>query len=217
MMKRIKYYWTSYALILFLFALNVKAQDKQIKETNLGESPAQAIDLGLPSGIKWASCNVGASKTTEYGLFFAWGETISKRKFTEENYQHFYQGNYIHLKDISNTQYDVAKANWGGTWRMPTKDDFMELLKNCHYQWTTKHGVKGGLFTGPNGNSIFLPASGLRIESTTDNKRSYGCYWLSTQDEKYVDFAYAMCVSSSQCFRSSHLCGYGLSIRPVTE
>ncbi|MBR5061149.1 MAG: hypothetical protein IKX24_03305, partial [Prevotella sp.] len=147
MMKGIKYYGASYALILLLFALNVKAQDKQIKETDLGESPAQAIDLGLPSGIKWASCNVGASKTTEYGLFFAWGETISKRKFTEENYRHFNHGNYILLKDISNTHYDVAKARWGGTWRMPTKDDFMELMKYCHYQWTTKHGVKGGLFT----------------------------------------------------------------------
>ena len=216
-MERIKYYWTSYALILFLFALNVKAQDKQIKETNLGESPAQAIDLGLPSGIKWASCNVGAYKTEEYGDFFGWGETITKKEFTEENYQHFHDGDYLSLIDISGTQYDVAKANWGGTWRMPTKDEFMELMKYCQYTWTTINGVKGGLFTGRNGNSIFMPASGLKIDSTTENKKSYGCYWLATQDEKYIDFAYAICVTSSQCFRSSHLCGYGLSIRPVTE
>ena len=153
----------------------------------------------------------------QYGDFFTWGETIPKKNFTEENYQHFNQGEYISLTDISDTQYDVAKANWGGTWRMPTKEDFMELMKHCQYKWIMKNGVRGGLFTGHNGNSIFLPAAGLRIESTTENKKSYGCYWLATQDEQYVDFAYAMCFTSGKCFRSSHLCGYGLSIRPVTE
>lgn len=206
-----------FSLILFLLPMDMDAQEKQINGTNLGESPAQAIDLGLPSGIKWASCNVGAFKVEEYGDFFAWGETIPKKNFTEENYQHFNQGEYISLTDISDTQYDVAKANWGGTWRMPTKEDFMELMKHCQYKWIMKNGVRGGLFTGHNGNSIFLPAAGLRIESTTENKKSYGCYWLATQDEQYVDFAYAMCFTSGKCFRSSHLCGYGLSIRPVTE
>ena len=75
-----------FSLILFLLPMDMDAQEKQINGTNLGESPAQAIDLGLPSGIKWASCNVGAFKVEEYGDFFAWGETIPKKNFTEENY-----------------------------------------------------------------------------------------------------------------------------------
>ena len=124
-----------------------------------------AIDLGLPSGTKWASCNVGAKKPEESGGYYAWGEIKEKDRYGWEHYQHCNgsKDNCHFLGfNITATQYDVATMILGDPWRMPTPDDIMELTDYCTYVWTTKSGVKGGKFTGPNGNSIFLPAVGYR-------------------------------------------------------
>ena len=116
------------------------------------------VDLGLPSGTLWATCNVGANSPEEYGDYFAWGETEPKSTYSWANYIHCdgSEGSCHNLSDISGTQYDVAHMKWGGKWRIPTHDEQVELYENCTYSWTTIKGVWGGLFTSKiNGNSIF--------------------------------------------------------------
>jgi hypothetical protein len=114
------------------------------------------VDLGLPSGTSWATCNVGASTPTAYGNYYAWGEITTKSSYAENNYT--YHNNPATLPSSA----DAATANWGSAWRMPTKEEFEELKSNCTVTWITQNGVNGRLFTGPNGNSIFMPAAGGR-------------------------------------------------------
>lgn len=145
-----------------------------------------AIDLGLPSGTMWASCNVGASTPEEYGGYYAWGETEEKETYTLENYIHC-DGSYETYHDlganISGTEYDVAHVKWGGNWCMPSKDDIQELLSYCVSDWTAFNGIKGMKFTSKiNGNSIFLPAAGLRSGDGLELAGQLGYYWSSTSN-----------------------------------
>lgn len=163
----------------------------------------KAVDLGLPSGLKWASCNVGATNPEEYGAYFAWGETKPKSDYQWSTYKWCNGDRYKLTKYCTKSQYwdspspmdektvldsddDAASANWGDNWRMPTKAEWTELKKNCTWTRTEQNGVKGGLATGPNGNSFFLPASG---EWLTVNLLGVGStceYWsssLATDDE----------------------------------
>ena len=126
-----------------------------------------AIDLGLPNGTLWACCNIGAKVPEGYGSYFAWGEVEEKHSYREDNYSYSHydvaQGEYVyqHLgKDISGTAYDVALAKWGNPWCMPSKADCEELIQNCQNQPITYRGVSGTLFTGPNGNGLFMPDAG---------------------------------------------------------
>jgi len=173
------------------------------------------IDLGLPSGTKWACCNVDANKPEDYGGYYAWGETSTKTEYSPSNYRY----EKVNLgNDISGTQYDVAHVKWGGKWQMPTKEQINELDDNCKYEWTTLNGVKGGKFTGPNGNSIFLPAAGYRWNGGLDDAGSFGGFWSSTQDSSHSDFAYGLYFGSGYAYwgileRRSH----GLSVRPVVR
>lgn len=144
-----------------------------------------AIDLGLPSGTKWASCNVGATKPEEYGGYYAWGETEEKDYYDWSTYIH-YDGSSSTChdlgSDISGTEYDVAHVKWGGDWVMPSMYDNKELVDNCTTEWTTLNGVKGMKFTSKNnGNNIFLPATGYRLSIGLNGAGSYGVYWSSTQ------------------------------------
>lgn len=158
---------------LGLFIFSVCSKDNHAGLINGHEY----VDLGLPSGLKWAKCNVGANTPEEYGDYFAWGEIAPKSEFYEENCKTFYKD----ITDISgNPKYDVARSHWGGTWRLPTKEEIQELRDNCIWEWTTKNGVNGYLVTGPNGNYIFLPAAGYRNGSSLYHAGSYGCYRNST-------------------------------------
>lgn len=178
----------------------------------------QAIDLGLPSGTKWASCNVGANKPEEYGDYYAWGETTTKKEYTYDNYLYYKNGKYLNIgADISGTQYDVARAKWGGKWRIPTKDEVEELVDNCKYEWTTLNGVKGGKFTGPNGNSIFFPAAGYRWDGDLYDSGEYGNFWSSSQHPDYSGFAYGLGFYSGGTGWSSDDRGQGQSVRPVVR
>ena len=137
--------------------------------------------------VKWASHNVGATSPEGYGGYYAWGETAEKETYSRDNYQYYnngYQaiGTYNSSNseyDISGTNYDVAHTSWGGTWRMPTKTEFNELITSCTSTWVTYKGVNGRLFTGPNGNKIFLPASSFRNDGPA-SPGSIGTYWSST-------------------------------------
>lgn len=123
-------------------------------------TPAEAVDLGLPSGTKWASCNLGASSPEDPGGLYAWGETVEKLVYNRDTYVNYDKstGKFRNIgDDICGSVYDAAHVNWGGLWHMPSQADYEELMTFCTYEWTTFKGVQGGKFTGPNGNSIFLP------------------------------------------------------------
>jgi len=182
------------------------------------------IDLGLPSGTKWACCNVGASTPEGYGDYFAWGETTTKDSYTIDN-SVSYDISYSTLKSKGiidsngnlTAAYDAATTNWGKGWRMPTLEEIEELLNNCTWTWTTQNGVYGVLVTGPNGNSIFLPAAGYRYGTSLDDAGSGGYYWGSTAIEYSVSGAYGLGFSSGGYWNSNSSRYDGFSVRPVAE
>ena len=173
----------------------------------------QYVDLGLLSGLKWATCNVGADSPEEYGGYYAWGETETKAEYTQGNSVTFGQ----QLSDISgNAQYDAATANWGGTWRMPTKDEIRELIYNCSWTPETQNGVDGFKVTGSNGNYIFIPASGYRDGSSS---YIYGeCYyWSSTPHQYSSDYSYILYSDYEYQSEDMNYRYRGLTIRPVSN
>lgn len=132
------------------------------------------VDLGLPSGLKWATCNVGMYPPI--GDYFAWGEVEPKSFYEQENSLTFGKD----TGEISgNPQYDAARANWGGTWRLPSSLECQELIDKCSWTWTTQSGMEGYEVTGPNGNSIFLPAAEYRWGIVGLGPHE-GFYWTST-------------------------------------
>ena len=171
------------------------------------------VDLGLPSGLKWATCNVGASNPGYYGNYYAWGETSPKISYTEDNCSTLGQN----IGDIAGTSRDAARRNWGGSWRMPRILEIDELLNNCTWTWTTQNGNNGYKVTGPNGNSIFLPAAGYRLRASSGEVGSYGLYWSSTPDESNTRGAYGLYFYSGDHNRNEDNRGYGWSVRPVSE
>ena len=179
-------------------------------------TPGETVDLGLK--VKWANSNVGATRPEEAGGYYAWGETEEKSDYSKADYKYYDSKNdsCTHIGDsISGTEYDVAHVKWGGAWRMPTIEDYKELYERCTWEWTTYNGVYGQLVTGPNGNSIFLPAAGYR--STTDNvtKGTAGYYWSGSL---YDDGnAYFLIIDNEIWSRSykSRQRRYGQSVRPV--
>ena len=181
----------------------------------------EAIDLGLPSGTKWASCNVGATKPEEYGSYFAWGETEEKEYYDWETYIHCDgdEGSCHNLfSDIAGTKYDVAHVKWGGNWRMPTNEQIEELLDNCTKKWTKINGIEGRKFTSKlNGNSIFLPAAGDRWLGVLFDVGSRGYYWSSSQDPSYSYYAYSLDFGSGNASWDGSGRGLGFPVRPVSR
>jgi hypothetical protein len=167
------------------------------------------VDLGLPSGTLWATCNVGANSPEEYGDYFAWGEISTKSSYSSGTY--YYSDNPTTLP----TSVDAATANWGSDWRMPTKAEFDELISNCTVIWTTQNGVYGRRYTGTNGNSIFLPAAGYYEGSSLRYAQSYGYYWSSSLNTSSQTGAYHHNFGSYMCGTYSSERYNGESIRPV--
>lgn len=123
-----------------------------------------AVDLGLPSGTKWADRNVGAFSPTDLGNYYAWGEINPKSYYDRNTYIHYDANTNRDIfigHDIAGTQYDVARMQWGSPWKMPTRAQIIELIRFCKYKKKIIKGVKGYEFKGPNGNSIFLPHAGF--------------------------------------------------------
>ncbi len=165
------------------------------------------VDLGLPSGLKWATCNVGAYSPENYGSYFAWGETEPKSDYSWSTYKHCNNGSSSKLTKYNvgsswgtvdnittlELEDDAAHVNWGGAWRMPTYNDWNELKNNCAWTWTTLNGVKGyKVVSKSNGNSIFLPAAGYRNDSDVYPAGSYGGYWSSSLDSGNPKYAYSL-------------------------
>ena len=200
----------------------------------IDKSPAQVIDLGLPSGTLWASCNVGTTKPEEYGDYYAWGEIIPKYDFRCETYKWCNESQnrltkYCHMSYFGNDGFqdnkteldvedDAAYMNWGGSWRMPSFIQIKELINNCSWEWIKLNGVCGFKGTSRNnGNIIFLPATGYRSSTSNDHVGTAGLYWSRTSDpEDFPEEAYNI------DFYSGHMdwndiCDrcYGLSVRPV--
>ncbi len=174
------------------------------------------VDLGLPSGTLWATCNVGATRPEEYGDYFAWGETTAKNEYTSSNYIYKSKPQTLPLSR------DAANANWGGSWRMPTLEEIKELLNknNCTWTWTSDYkGTKTAgriVISKTNGNSIFLPAAGCRGNSSLFDAGTYGSYWSSSLDTGYPYYAYNLYFGSGNYDWNDYgYRYYGRSVRAV--
>ena len=200
----------------------IKTANKILSFTTLGESEIcpdsqhpHLIDLGLPSGTKWACCNVGASSPEKYGDYYAWGEKYTKKVYDPHTYQHW--DAYGHPRDIGSdiagTQYDVATEEWGKTWHLPTLEQCKELINETTSKWTSRYGVNGRIFTGENGNTIFLPATGQRIQDGVFDIETYGFYWSSTNNNSINAYRLGFNVYGAYCESSG--CCFGNSVRPV--
>lgn len=139
----------------------------------------KAVDLGL--SVYWAESNIDASSIEDYGDYYSWGETYSKNTYSPNNYLYYKNGSFENIgTDIAKTSYDAAHVRWGSPWRMPTKEEFEELIRECQWSWTTHNGVKGYKVQGANGNSIFLPSAGQTRNSSRHWTGERGYYWTST-------------------------------------
>ena len=172
------------------------------------------VDLGLPSGLKWATCNLGASTPGAYGDYYAWGETRTKSEYWSDNCSS-YGKDWGDIGGDSNR--DAATANWGGNWRMPTAAEYQELIDNCTWTLTTQNGDKGYRVTGKNGQSIFLPAAVYRHGVTLYHDGEFGYYWSSTPGESGTDYAYNLYFSEGRRYVDWGLRDLGRSVRPVLE
>ena len=145
----------------------------------------EAVDLGL--SVKWATCNVGANSPEELGGYYAWGELKEKGNYSEDTYKYYNKdGTNIDIgANISGTSYDIAHVKWGAGWRMPTSEE-MDELSDCHRIWTFVNDVGGLKFTGPNGNSIFLPATGY-CKGFEKKSMSSGNYWVADMSSIYYN------------------------------
>lgn len=182
------------------------------------------IDLGLPSGTKWACCNVGASAHEDFGGFYAFGETTEKEEYSLSTYQYKENGHTVGLgANIAGTKYDVARVQWGAPWMMPTFDQCKELIQQCTTEWVVENEVPGTLFVGPNGNTLFLPAAGYRENTNHWAPNIKGYYRTSTsyQDIDYPSWYWiqiGLCVSEDRVETISPAGAlYGYSVRPVCK
>ena len=192
------------------------------------ENGYEYVDLGL--SVKWATCNVGASTPEEYGDYFAWGETQPKDTYNWSTYKWCNGSSNSQTKYCTNSSYgtvdnkttldlsdDAARANWGGSWRMPTDAELTELRTECTWTWITENGVNGYKVTSKsNGNSIFLPAAGYRYNNVIAIDGS-ALYWSSSLGSNYPDYACDLYFDATWVGFSSLTRDYGRSVRPVCQ
>ena len=189
------------------------------------------VDLGLPSGLKWATCNVGATKPEEYGNYYAWGETETKTTYNWSTYKWCNDSYDTQTKYCTDSSYgtvdnktmleladDAARANWGGAWRMPTDAEWTELRENCTWTWTIKNGVNGyEVKSNINGNSIFLPAAGGRDDDDLYYAGYHGYYSSSSLGTGSPDGAWGVGFDSGYVDWGDGARYFGQSVRAVCE
>ena len=219
-MKKIAFFMCGLCAVMFMSCTT---------NTTGTENGHEWVDLGLPSGTKWATCNVGASKPEEYGNYYAWGETTPKDYYDWSTYK-WCKGSATTLtkyntrssygtvdnKTVLELADDAARANWGGAWRMPTDAEWTELRENCTWTWTIKNGVNGyEVKSEANGNSIFLPAAGCRDGGDLYGAGGGGDYWSSSLYTGSPYSAWLVSFDSASVYRSYYNRYCGQSVRPV--
>ena len=189
------------------------------------------VDLGLPSGLMWAAYNVGATKPEEYGGYYAWGETEEKSNYNLNTYK---WGSYYTItkycisskhgtvdnKTVLDPEDDVVHVNWGGDWRMPTKEEMQELVDYCTWEWTSLNGVNGyRVRSRNNSNSIFLPAGASKYGNEVDGCGEWGDYWTSSlyNEESWSGSGYFLSFNSAKHSLSACDRIRGLLVRPVCK
>ena len=221
--------------VLFVCVANVSVSAQDVEQNSQNSCPddkhPHLIDLGLPSGTKWACCNVGAETPEAFGNYYSWGETEEKNSYSPKSYQYctgvdtdgdgWYDEDVQYLEseqdfgDTISGTHDVAHVKWGESWQIPTLQQFRELLDNCSSEWTSVNDVEGRRFTGPNGASIFLPAAGNRNGASRVQVGSSGNYWSSTWGTSDTSRASELTFDSG--YKNTHTAYRynGRSVRPI--
>ncbi len=213
-------------ILLVVFAVSCNKSDEPNDSDNNNDENDTIVlshgyvDLGLPSGTLWATCNVGADTPEDFGDYFAWGETAPKDFYGWKNYQYgnYVNGNFEMTKYCTEPNWglngfvdnlavlepcdDAATANWGVDWRMPTKEDWDELYRKTTCMWTTQNGVEGRCLTGINGNSVFLPATGFFLDGELICP-GLGIYWSSSLHTGFPERGWSFHYDLDEC----HVCG----------
>ena len=194
-----------------LSSIKEERKKKEARKLN-NHNGHEYVDLGLPSGLKWATCNVGATNPEEYGDYYAWGEIKPNQRYDDDNYM------YKSYPETLPLSADAANVSWGGSWRMPTKAEQDELRNHCTWEWTTLNGMEGyKVISKKNGNSIFLPAAGYRLNSDLNDAGGNGNYWSSSLYTNLSGLAYYLYFNSSDVDWDNVNRYYGHSVRPVCE
>ena len=225
-----KRHFKTLAMVMTCMAMTLRVSCKKDNE-NEPSGGGDFIDgheyvgLGLPSGLLWATCNVGASSPEDYGGYFAWAETQPKSYYDGNTYTYTYHDsqyggytkyNYTDHLTILQAGDDAATANWSSGWRTPTREEWKGLLRHCTLVWTTQNGVNGRRFTGFNGNTLFLPAAGRRRDDYLHGAGFNGDYWSSSLvGPNYSHSAWDCYFNSGNYGMDGNDRYQGLSVRPV--
>lgn len=206
-----KYSYRSYVVVCGLEILSQESCTFETKDYTPG-----VVDLGL--SVLWADRNIGAYSRNSPGAYYAWGEISTKRSYEDSTYS----GASLDEKEIGGGDKDAARAVWGAGWRIPTCDEFKELYDECDWKWSTEGGMSGYLITGPNENTIFLPASGIKIKEEVQDLCKMGYFWTSerSSSENEYGFAYEFYIVNGIRHSGKYplrncLPTFGLNIRPV--
>ena len=212
MQKNIYIVWALF-IALFCFAIaDVKAQTSTSSNNINGY---EYVDLGLPSGLKWATCNVGATTPAQHGKHIAWAELESKDIYGPGDSKSY---NKLLVTFSGDKEFDVARATWGGSWRVPTKEEFEELKEHCDWERTVQDGCEGyKVKSKTNGNWIFLPAAGFAMADLRNFVGECGYYWTASISQRsYSRISYMIFLGVDRVEVRSHPRFYGSSIRPVS-
>ncbi len=206
------------------------AKETKVRKERKG-SPMQGVtnghewvDLGLPSGTRWATYNVGAASPDGFGNYYAWGEIDPKEEYIDIN-------SLTHRKDTTwlikhgiigkdgtlTKEHDIATLLWGEPWRMPTDEEYEELIDECNWEFTDYQGTNGYLVTGPNKHTIFIVAAGFKQGAEAEYIGDYGDYWSSTVVPDLIGAACSLGYSSKSYGRRRYARFAGRTIRPVTD
>ena len=178
------------------------------------------VDLGLPSGLKWATCNVGASKPLEWGNYYSWSEVSPKYEYSIDTYspRFLYIDKSFKIPDniTPNSGDDVARMNWGEPWRMPTVEDFVELIKYCTWKKVSLNGDVYWKITGPSNKHILLPSGGTKQVRTFPFSNEYIFYWSANRDNYNSNQARMLTdFHKSEPYIDRYYRYYGALVRPV--
>ena len=207
-----------YYFVVVAFVDDVEYYSLSSFETK--SAPEGSVDLGL--SVFWAECNIGADQPHEYGDYFAWGETEPKTSYRWDNYKWTADCKKYNDEDgktILDSEDDVATVKWGKMCRIPSQQDFKDLDAQCTWVWKKKYnGTCGYLVTGPNGSTLFFPASGYKIEDKLDGQE-HGHYWSSNRKKKNIQDAYRLYFYIGDVHEATGTKNryWGMPIRPVAE